>query len=526
MRIIHLSIDSTTLYGSVLDGFRLTLDRGRSTGEMLSTVCLIGANGAGKSQLLQRIAEIFQDAWHTCSPEQERADPNNGLNFEIVYEVERAPGSRQVVRLHRSAAQTNRSDVRLELEDGGRWQEVESNDPRFGELLPPVIVGYTSGDNETLSLPFFRSRAAYARDVATTALNASRRLQTVPDSRLLLVDYATNLEVLIANLMLGSHVAAEELLSHADLADLSSWRCVIQLQPSTVGRGGVKLTAELEQIIADLRSASTCQHYDRSTGTYTLDFLVDDQSRKAFAAHWGSAVDLYRAFHKLAMLNDLAIPKKARARVNREIEIGRFAARLPEPQDEQKVFRFEEVRFRPKDPKGTPIDYVALSDGEHQQAQILGILSMITDSNALFLFDEPESHFNPQWRVKFVSRIQDLSSASSASRELVLSSHAPFVPSDMPRERVVVLERNGSKVTARNPRTETFGASFDQILRDCFEINPPISQVAREEIERLMASNDVNEMEQAISGIGSSVKRAFLLDRINQLKLRDADLAV
>lgn len=28
--------------------------------------------------------------------------------------------------------------------------------------------------------------------------------------------------------------------------------------------------------------------------------------------------------------------------------------------------------------------------------------------DVLFLLDEPESHFNPQWRVKFISRLLDL----------------------------------------------------------------------------------------------------------------------
>ena len=321
--------------------------------------------------------------------------------FELFYDVEDPSGRRQQVKLSRVSPQKRRAPIRMETEASGTWTEVKHDSPLYGERLPPVVVGYTSGDNETLSLPFFKSRAAYAKDVSSAALDPDRRSMEVPDSKLLLIDYGTNLEVLIANLMLGSKDLGERMLEHAGLAGLSSWRCVVQLQPSTLsktkpvnGRRGVKLTDGLESILLRLRACSTAQHYEESSDTYTLDFYVDEATRTGFRELWKDASDLYRSFHKFAMLNDLAIPKKARRRLARQLQRGNFATRLPEPQDEQKVFRFEEVRFHPKS-GGGPVDYVALSDGEHQQAQIFGVFSMITDLNALFLLDEPESHFNP-----------------------------------------------------------------------------------------------------------------------------------
>lgn len=378
-------------------------------------------------------------------------------------------------------------------------------------------------------MPFFKSRAGYAKDVSSAALSAERRVSPVPDSRLLLIDYGTNLEVLISNLMLGTEELCEKMLAHAALAELSSWRCIVQLIPPTVGktkpvngRRGVKLTAELEEILAKLRACSTSQSYQASNDTYTLDFLVDDASRAAFKEHWSSAAELYRSFHKLAMLNDLAIPKHVRTRVTRQLQRGHFAARLPEPQDEQKVFRFEEVRFRSKGKASDAVDYVALSDGEHQQAQIFGVFSMITDRNALFLLDEPESHFNPQWRVKFINRLSSIPVPSNAEREVILTSHAPFVPSDMRREQVIIFKRTSTGISARHPSNETFGASFDRILKDCFDIEPPISQMALEEIQRLGQHGSVGEIEDALPNIGASVEKAFLVDRLNQLKAAEA----
>lgn len=528
MRLIYLKIHEADASGSLLSGLSLSLDRGASDdSDPFSTLCLVGPNGSGKSQLLQTIAEIFQDAWHTHSPEEERADTNNGLMFELIYDIEDRAGLRQQVKLSRVPPQKRRSPIRMDIEALGGWTEVDHDSSLYGERLPPVIVGYTSGDNETLSLPFFKSRAAYAKDVSSAALDSDRRTSEVPDSKLLLIDYGTNLEVLIANLMLGSKNLGEKMLEHAGLEGLSSWRCVVQLQPSTLsktkpvnGRRGVKLTVELESILIRLRACSTSQHYDESSDTYTLDYYVDEATRAAFRDRWKDASDLYRSFHKFAMLNDLAIPKKARSRLARQLQRGNFATRLPEPQDEQKVFRFEEVRFHAK-AGGEPVDYVALSDGEHQQAQIFGVFSMITDVNALFLLDEPESHFNPLWRVQFITRLRSIPIEKNTAREMIMTSHAPFVPSDMRREQVIILKRSELGVTARNPTNETFGASFDRILKDCFDVEPPISTLALDEIARLMSKADAQEIEEALPRIGASVEKAFLIDRLNQIKLGD-----
>lgn len=526
MRLIYLKIYEAEACGSLLNGLTLSLDRDSlEDNESFSTLCLVGPNGSGKSQLLQTIAEIFQDSWHFHSPEEERADANRGLAFQLIYDLDMGKASRQRVRLSRSVSQKRRAAVQMEALGDDGWIDVSPNDSLYGKLLPPIVVGYTSGDNETLSLPFFKSRAAYAKDVSSAALSPERRTKEVPDNRLLLIDYGTNLEVLIANLMLGSQELSEKMLEHAALSGLASWRCIIQLEPSTIsrtkpinGRRGVKLTEELEDILLKLRACSTCQHHDASSDTYTLDFFVNDQTCTAFRAHWADASELYRSFHKFAMLNDLAIPKKVRTRLARQIKRGRFATRLPEPQDEQKVFRFEEVRFHSKKSGDDPVDYVALSDGEHQQAQIFGVFSMITDTNALFLLDEPESHFNPQWRVKFINRLMSIPILKVTAREVVLTSHAPFVPSDMRREKVLIFKRDGGGIKVSNPTNETFGASFDRILKDCFEIDPPISQVARDEINRLMDEGGADEIEDALPNIGASVEKAFLIDHLNQIK--------
>jgi restriction system-associated AAA family ATPase len=352
----------------------------------------------------------------------------------------------------------------------------------------------------------------------------------------MLVDYGTHLEVLVANLILASVEERAVLLSEAKLKELHAFRCVIQLAHSAVSklsarvspstsRKGVQLTAELENYIDRLKRCSTCHSFEERTETYVFDFLVSDETRLAFGCFWATSIELYSSLHKISMLNDLAIPKVTRKRLHRDIRTRQFASRLPEPQDEDRVFRFEQVCFMPMNGPGV-VDYVSLSDGEHQLAQILGTMCMASFDNVLFLLDEPESHFNPQWRVKFISRLMDLPTANgkrgdagalSALQDCLLTTHAPFVPCDMTRANVLIFKKTQEGVEVRRPDIETFGATFDTILEECFGVRPSMSEVPRREIKELMECQDPAEVSAGIARLGDSVEKVFLMDHLRQL---------
>jgi restriction system-associated AAA family ATPase len=490
-------------------------------------LCFIGPNGAGKSQLLQQIAEIFQVAWHQYSSTEERLSSNNESLFEVRYRLSSPAGLSRVVKLVRESSGRTVSPIRMEVmrDEDGEWHPVAIDSHSFGKNLPSLIVGYTSGDNETLSLPFFVSRRGYAADVSEAALPSKSKGRPklsgeVSDNRLLLIDYSTHLEVLVANLLLSPPSLREKIIGHAKLHDLASFRCVIQLHHSAAPTGGVKLTPELQTYVDIFRKLATCWDHEPKKEIHTFDFFVDDALREGFAHYFETAGNLYRAFHKISLLNDLAIPRAARNRLQRDIDSRRFASRLPEPQDEDKVFRFEQVSLcRRGDDGSRLLDYVSLSDGEHQLSQILGIFSMIDTADALFVLDEPESHFNPVWRVQFTKMLLDLRSETRGHQEVVLTTHAPFVPCDLPREQVLIFGKNADgKVEIGQPEIETYGASFDRILDACFEVSPPISQVAQDEMELLMTSGSAEEIEDALTRLGPSVERSFLVDQLRQLR--------
>jgi len=544
MKLLRVHIISADTCGGLLDSLNVGLRSPFADDSSFDPLCLIGPNGAGKSQFLQMIAEIFQSVFHECLKSEERDEGNPDLQFEIEYLIRPENDQSPVrVRISRKATTKKQKDLPLLIQrrDDHDWIDCDPQSPETHALFPHKIVGYTSGDNETLSLPFLVSRSGYADEVGRRALDIATRSESVPDTRLMLIDYATHLEVLVANLLLGEASQREALLKEAKLQDLHSFRCIIQLAHSVApkvekrireqtGRKRIQLTEELETYIDQLRRCATCYTYDEKSETYTFDYWINDQMRDAFRSFWVNALNLYSSFHKLGMLNDLVLSKKIRDRFRRDTKTRRFASRLLEPQDEHKVFRFERVRFRKQktdeEMDNQEVDYVSLSDGEHQLGQLLGTFCMLSSPNVLFLLDEPESHFNPQWRVKFISRILDLPTkdgdrreASRASRQdCLLTTHAPFIPSDMKRDKVFIFSKNEEgKIQIKNPDVETFGSTFDTIIEECFGVRPPISQRSRDEIEELMKSNNPEEIKVGIQGLGDSVEKVFLADHLRQV---------
>jgi len=555
MKLTRVGIQRTGGGAALLNGLDLILRAPESRGtRTFQPLCLIGPNGSGKSQFLQSVAEAFQALFNAVVPEEERRDVDPNSEFSLRYVLHRPKVEDDVeveVVASRNTAGAHRLAIRCRSVDGD-WSDIAASNAR--DLLPTRIVAYTSGENETLSLPFLASRIAYADEIQRLAIPAaegeSPASATAPTPRLMLIDYSTHLEVLVANLLLASPEQRAYILGQANLKSLRSVRCIVSLNHGAVRNGvrrrsdskrkGVQLTGELEGYIETLQACATTWDYDEVAERYVFDFWIDEEARKGFGSAFGNPFDLYLALHKLALLNDLAISNPARKRFEADVRKRRFATRLPEPPEEDKVFRFEEITFhaarRGEVGEAEPVDYVSLSDGEHQLVQMLGVFSMVDEPNVLFLLDEPDSHLNPVWRVKFMSQLakaptargtRENAGALAGAQDVLITTHAPFVPSDLPRDQVIIFRRPDESeqqdvadlgVRARRPDIQTFGASYDRILEQCFGVSPPISQQSQEVIEALLESSDPQEVEAGLQTLGPSVERIQVIDHLDELK--------
>src|SRR5579862_4245722 len=189
MKLLRVRFIRSDTCGGLLNGLDVQLRNLTQEIDKFSPLCLIGPNGAGKSQFLQGVAEIFQSLFHAVVPSDETVDANASLAFEIEYLIR--PAGRQSnmhVRAIRSAGK-GRSAVEISRNTPEGWVRCDVKAKATQDLLPSLVVGYTSGDNETLSLPFLISRSGYADEVARRALDRRPSTIEVPDRRLMFLDY-------------------------------------------------------------------------------------------------------------------------------------------------------------------------------------------------------------------------------------------------------------------------------------------------------------------------------------------------
>jgi energy-coupling factor transporter ATP-binding protein EcfA2 len=85
--------------------------------------------------------------------------------------------------------------------------------------------------------------------------------------------------------------------------------------------------------------------------------------------------------------------------------------------------------------------------------------------NIILLIDEGETTLHPNWQKAYVDYlIQFLKDNFQQNVHLILTSHSPFILSDIPKENVIFLEK-GKQV---DPKIDTFGANIHTLLAHGF----------------------------------------------------------
>lgn len=171
------------------------------------------------------------------------------------------------------------------------------------------------------------------------------------------------------------------------------------------------------------------------------------------------------------------------------------------------------------------------------------------DDSFLLLIDEGETAFHPQWQKGFVNSIVKLMPLIFPKKHLqiILTTHSPFVLSDLPKENVVFLKKNekGHCVVVNRALADnraTFAANIHSLLADSFFLEGAlIGDFAKEKIngvirnltdDQIIDENRLKEIRSIISYIGEPVirhkleqmydkKRKFSVeDKMNEINLQ------
>ncbi|MGE8340326.1 MAG: AAA family ATPase [Flavobacterium sp.] len=143
-------------------------------------------------------------------------------------------------------------------------------------------------------------------------------------------------------------------------------------------------------------------------------------------------------------------------------------------------------------------NFNGLSSGERNFLSLFSRINIYKERfikknrNILFLIDEGEIGFHPQWQKMYLKILFDFleNFFPNNNIQLIISTHSPFLVSDLPKENIIFLKKDKNKMTEisdiKNHKL-TFGANINDILaNDFFLQNGFMGEFANEIIESII----------------------------------------
>lgn len=528
-----------------------------------------GPNGSGKSNLLEALAAIFFQlellrVRRSFLPEvlQDRDQNFSPVAFELDYLIKLpnsyvGEGSQKWTKV--CLRKEANAPIAFFWED---WTAFNTDIYRDNSvnlvdfLAPDYVLGYSSGENEILSLPFFKMRFVQF-DEYWTALAKQLPYPGHPDTRLAYLDSGFSQAILLCNLLFQDEMTLHPFREDVGIERLKEFRIIlrrsiplthqqakaftsgdytqdgyfadsasINLDPET-GDYRLKLLHGLEgdertSIIEKLKRCATLYFHDEATDTLTLDYWVNECTKDAFRDNFdGSALSLFQALQVLLTLNLYSVSDGLKVELYTSTS-HYVSETVPTLASDERAMRIKNFYFT-KQGIEKPMLLKELSDGEHQLLHSLGLCLLFRETNSLFLLDEPETHFNPDWRANFISRLrQCLPGTDEFAQEMLITTHTPFLISDSKPEKVLVFAKDKASgaLSISHPNYNTLGASINKITMNTFGKRETIGGHAQALLDALRArfEQGAEDKEALITEIhqqlGDSVEKILLIEAI------------
>jgi predicted ATPase len=428
---------------------------------------IIGENGAGKSNFLEAVITIFRDL-----------DLNQlaAFDYELDYGIR---GHRIEIR----ALTGKRPAVTIDGEQATAARL--SNEAR--ELLPSNVFVYYSGKSDRIEQLFQAHQRRFNQRMEITAN------EYIP-------------EELLTNFT-GTEEQANAIQKHTQRVDQRRAKLgEDQLRRLFYCRGGHsqlvllacllskdavfgKLMEHLDIVGLDSALFVLKQPYRLSTRLKDKDILEGD---KRFWYARGDVVDEF--LDKLWQLAIAPIDYTAnklidfRGRTEKQEQLFLFLEsekKLQELGDligePDRFFRYaeaayigdliEEVRInvKRKDVDGN-ISFNQLSEGELQLLTVLGLMRITSQDHCLFLLDEPDTHLNPIWKLRYFDEIENVIRKNAAQTiagdsQIIITTHDPIMIGSLRREQVRILRKEHGYPVVTTPEEHPQGMGVSGLLK-------------------------------------------------------------
>jgi len=146
----------------------------------------------------------------------------------------------------------------------------------------------------------------------------------------------------------------------------------------------------------------------------------------------------------------------------------------------------------------------------------------------LFLLDEPDISLHPQWQKEYIHQLIRTFKNVTKKIHFVVTSHSPFILSDLPKENVIFLEK-GKQVA---PKIETFGANIHTLLSHGFFMKDGLmGEFAKEKIneaikylnQKTLTEKEIEYYENIISIVGEPILKRQLQRMLDSKRLSEVE---
>lgn len=584
MKLLRFKVNTPDGFRSLQDGFEIYFLKDivwNQTHDFNPNI-LAGRNGSGKSNILEALANIFYHLdcmFNDYLPdgflisEEDKSGFDNKVcvvdAFELEYlidipatvayktykDVTDFPNNK--MQIHIKVSKENEKAPIVEWlnlpKDNDR--EIVFDKKLYQQFLPKYVLGYSSGENELLSLPFFKTRFLHFDEYADKLIHEEQfGFPPRSEGRLVYLDNQYSQAILLANFLMQDEKMLAPFNEEVELEDLDEFRLIICMdkyldlhedilhdrkitkeQLHDDKNNQVQLTHNLKDSIEILKKCATCfdtqyleqENYEDGREYLILDYKVTQATKDAFRFHFAEIpLQLFQLFQILLELNANVVSASDKKRVYQSKNIFINHDIYPNPLEDDRIIRFKNLWIKKKG-LSKPLFTKELSDGEHQFLHSLGLCLLFKNESCLFLLDEPETHFNPDWKAKFISSIRHCFSLENAStmREMLITTHSPYLVSDSESKYVHIFIKDDEtkEVTCKFPDFQTLGTSVNKITLRIFNKPGTIGAYANSKIEELreelkMTTNKEAFLIKVKNEIGESVERVLFINEILDYK--------
>ena len=558
MKLLRLQIDSDEGFRSLGKGFEVQFHQLEEVmkNDSFRPICLVGLNGCGKSNVLEALSLIFYHI-ELCVGIHLPYSIKNGTAFRPSHCVIDAFTLEYLMEEPSFVANKSSNRVRITIskekdkepimfkteldQKKGKRVNIDLKNLSEGKVaiaksyLPKYVVGYSSGENETLSIPFIKSRFIHLYEFKeATENNVADYIY--PENSLIYVDANMSQAILLSCLLFESDDTLKSLadIDNTGIMGITSFRMRLREDAFKSNKSSEEYSyfrILKNTLFEKLEACATMSWYDKEAKAYYFDFWVNEATKQAFRYHFHSAMGCFLMLRLLYELNLSAVSSAKEDEIFSSEGVytdGKYS----KPGADNDIFHFLDFYLKKqvgRDGESKELLLRQFSDGEHQFIHTMAICLLLKDSDSLILLDEPETHFNPSWRSRFVSILNEtLRNAcqdknANFKKEVLITSHSPFIISDCLPENVIILDKDKDGVShvssAKERGFNTYGASTNMIMAEIFDSTDSIGGRAYQEMQDMAMDEHVDKktlIKQVNHVFGDSLEKMMVMGKINE----------